>query len=217
MQALRPRAGGDVRFRGVGGHDMAEQGLVSLFPIDELAIMGFGAIPRRLPAILRRIRETADAVIAARPDVLVIIDSPDFSHRVAKRVRAAAPSIPIVNYVPPSVWAWRPWRARSMRRYVDHALALLPFEPAAHRELGGPPCTYVGHPLVEQVAQLRPNAEEAIRRRSEPPVVLVLPGSRGGEIRGLAGVFGDTIARLRERIGPIELVLPTVPALLQAA
>src|SRR6185437_919795 len=111
---------------------------------------------------------------------------------------------------PPSVWAWRPWRARSMRRYVDHALALLPFEPAAHRKLGGPPCSYVGHPLVEQIAQLRPNAEEAARRRADPPVVLVLPGSRSGEIRRLAAVFGETLARLRDSVGPIELVLPTV-------
>ena len=138
----------------------------SLFPIDELAINGFAAIPARLPLILRRIREAADAVIAARPDVLVIIDSPDFTHRVARRVRAAAPDIPIVDYVSPTVWAWRPGRAAAMRRYVDHVLALLPFEPEAHRRLGGPPCTYVGHPLAEAVATLRPTPR---RRRGATP------------------------------------------------
>ena len=129
---------------------MAAEGLTSLFPIEELAIIGFSAILRQLPAILRRIRETVDAIVTRRPDVLVIIDSPEFTQRVAKRVRAAAPSIPIVDYVSPSVWAWRPGRAREMRDYVDHVLALLPFEPEAHRRLGGPPCTYVGHPLTRR-------------------------------------------------------------------
>ena len=213
IEALRERAGHDVQFIGVGAHAMAAQGVHSLFPIDQLAIVGFAAIPGRLALILRRIRETAAAILAAQPDVLIIIDSPDFTHRVARRVRAANPAIPIVNYVPPSVWAWRPWRAKAMRRYVDHALALLPFEPAVHRKLGGPPCTYVGHPLVEQIAALRPNAEEARRRQSDPPVVLVLPGSRPGEIRRLAPVFGEAVARLHDRAGGVELVLPTVPAL----
>ena len=108
---------------------MAAEGVPSLFPLGELAIIGFGGIPARLPKILRRIRETADAVVSAKPDVLVIIDSPEFTHRVARRVRARAPEIPIVDYVCPSVWAWRPGRARAMRAYVDHVLALLPFEP----------------------------------------------------------------------------------------
>ncbi len=213
MAALREQAGPDIQFIGVGGHDMAARGLASLFPIDQLSIMGFVSIPRRLPNILRRIRETADAVIAARPDALVIIDSPDLTHRVARRVRRTDPSIPIVDYVSPSVWAWRPGRARAMRAYVDHVLALLPFEPQAHRDLGGPPCTYVGHPLAAEVAKLRPNADEALRRRADPPVILVLPGSRSGEIRRHTAIFGEALALLRERIGPIEVVLPTVPHL----
>jgi lipid-A-disaccharide synthase len=215
MKALRERAG-RVEFLGVGGRSMAAEGLNSPFPIDDLAIIGFTAIPRRLPKILRRIRETAVAAVAARPDVLVIIDSPDFTHRVARRVRAADPSIPIANYVSPSVWAWRPGRARAMRRYVDHVLALLPFEPDVHTRLGGPPCTYVGHPLTDQIATLRPNAEEASRRLTDPPVVVVLPGSRSGEIRRHAAVFGDAIERVRARAGALELVLPTVPHLLEA-
>src|ERR1700693_3385010 len=154
MRVLAARCGGKVRFAGVGGHDMATAGLASLFPIDDLAIMGFTAIPQRLPMILRRIRETAAATVAAAPDALVIIDSPDFTHRVARRVRAAAPSIPIIDYVSPSVWAWRPGRARAMRNYVDHVLALLPFEPEEYRRLRGPPCSYVGHPLTEQLTTL---------------------------------------------------------------
>src|SRR5215471_1607766 len=135
MAAIEDLASCPVTFCGIGGSAMAERGLRSLFPLDELAVNGFSAIPARLPLILRRIREAADAVIAAKPDVLVIIDSPDFTHRVARRVRAAAPGIPIVNYASPTVWAWRPGRARAMRGYVDHVLGLLPFEPEAYRKL----------------------------------------------------------------------------------
>ncbi|MEP7029596.1 MAG: lipid-A-disaccharide synthase [Pseudolabrys sp.] len=212
MAAIKRRAPGAL-FSGVGGSHMAGEGLTSLFPLGDLAIVGIGAIIANLPKILRRIRETADAVIAARPDVLVIIDSPEFTHRVARRVRAQVPSIPIVDYVCPSVWAWRPGRARAMRAYVDHVLALLPFEPAEMKRLGGPRTTFVGHPLAEHVAQMRPNADEARRRLTDPPVLLVLPGSRSGEIRHMADVFGKAVARVAARIGPIDVVVPSVPRL----
>ena len=205
--------GGAVKLSGVGGWAMAAAGIASPFPIGELSIIGLNAIPRRLPMILRRIRETAAAIVAAQPDALVIIDSPDFTHRVARSVRRLAPTIPILDYVSPSVWAWRPGRARAMRGYVDCVLAILPFEPAAHVRLGGPPCIYVGHPLIERVAELHPDADEAQRRRAEPPLVLVLPGSRSGEIRRLIGIFGEAIARMAARVGPIEVVLPTMPHL----
>jgi lipid-A-disaccharide synthase len=213
IEALRARLAGKVRFAGVGGADMAAAGMESLVPIEELSIMGFAALPRGIPKILRRIREVGDAVLHDRPDVLVIIDSPDFTHRVARRVRARDPSIPIVDYVSPTVWAWRPGRARAMRRYVDHLLALLPFEPDVHRQLGGPPCTYVGHPLLQQVATLRPNAEERERRVGNPPVLLVLPGSRRGEIRHHMDVLGETLARLKAQGVSFEPVIPTLPHL----
>jgi lipid-A-disaccharide synthase len=213
VRALRRDTGGALVLAGVGGRAMAAEGVVSPFPTDDLAIVGVSAIPARLRLILRRIRETADAVIAARPDALVIIDSPDFTHRVARRVRARAPSIPIVDYVSPTVWAWRSGRARAMRAYVDCVLAILPFEPAAHQRLGGPPCVYVGHPLIERLSDLRPNPREAERRRSSPPLVLVLPGSRSSEIRLLLAIFGEAIAHLHARVGDIELVLPTMPHL----
>jgi lipid-A-disaccharide synthase len=213
-RALVARAGGAVRLSGVGGRAMAAAGIVSPFAIDDLSIIGATAIPRRLPTILRRIRETADAVIAARPDALVIIDSPDFTHRVARRVHRYAPSVPIIDYVSPTVWAWRPWRARAMRRYIDCVLAILPFEPAAHARLGGPPCVYVGHPLIERVAELRPSREEQQRRESDPPLVLVLPGSRASEIRRLLPIFGAALGQAAAKVGAIDLVLPTVPHLL---
>ena len=213
-RALMSREHGRLNLAGVGGRAMAAAGIRSPFAIDDLSILGLSAIPRRLSLILRRIRETADAVVAARPDALVIIDSPDFTHRVARRVRRLAPNIPILDYVSPSVWAWRPWRARAMRGYVDCVLAILPFEPAAHLRLGGPPCIYVGHPMIERVAEMRPNAEELKRRGSDPPIVLVLPGSRSSELQRLLATFGTAIARVAERTGPLELVLPTVPHLL---
>ncbi|HEY3793749.1 MAG TPA: lipid-A-disaccharide synthase [Bradyrhizobium sp.] len=216
MKVLRQRLGGAVRFDGVGGRSMMQEGLSSRFPIEELSIIGLAAIAKRLPAILRRIRETADAVTEASSDILVIIDSPDFTHRVARRVRARNPAIPIIDYVSPSVWAWRPGRARAMAAYVDHVLALLPFEPEQYRRLRGPPCSYVGHPLIEQVATLRPGQAEQRRRDEQPPVLLVLPGSRRSEIRHHLAIFGEALGRLRAQDIAFEPVLPTMPHLEQA-
>lgn len=210
MRALRDAAGGAVSFEGVGGERMEAEGLRSAFPIHDIAVMGFVPVIRRLPLILRRIRQAADAVLLASPDVLIIIDSPDFTHRVAKRVRARRPGLPIVDYVSPSVWAWRPRRAPAMRRYVDHLLALLPFEPAAHARLGGPPCTYVGHPLIERLGELRPDARDVTRRNESPPMIVVLPGSRRAEISRLSEDFGAALGMVVSRRGPIDLVLPAV-------
>jgi lipid-A-disaccharide synthase len=216
MKVLRQRLGDAVRFEGVGGRAMAAEGLKSQFPISELSIMGFSAVIRQLPKLLRLIRQTANAVIRARPDILIIIDSPDFTHRVARRVRARDASIPIVDYVSPSVWAWRPGRARAMRSYVDHVLALLPFEPEEYRQLRGPPCSYVGHPLTEQLGSLRPAGEEQRRRSEKPPVLLVLPGSRRSEIRHHMAIFGEALERLWTAGTAFELILPTMPHLLDA-
>jgi lipid-A-disaccharide synthase len=216
MKVLRQRLGGAVQFEGVGGQSMAREGLSSLFPIEALSIMGLAAVVKQLPAILRLIRQTADAVTLASPDILVIIDSPDFTHRVARRVRARDPSIPIVDYVSPSVWAWRSGRARAMRGYVDHVLALLPFEPEAYRRLHGPLCSYVGHPLVEQIDALRPGASEQERRERPPPVLLVLPGSRRSEINHHMAVFGETLGGLQAAGVAFELMLPIMPHLQEA-
>jgi lipid-A-disaccharide synthase len=215
MKVLRQRLGGAVRFEGVGGQSMAREGLTSLFPIEELSIIGLAAVLKQLPKVLRLIRETVGAVMRAHPDILVIIDSPDFTHRVARRVRARDPAIPIIDYVSPSVWAWRPGRARAMRVYIDHVLALLPFEPEEYRRLRGPPCSYVGHPLTEQLATLRPGAEELNRRNEAPPVLLVLPGSRRSEISHHMAVFGETLGRLHAGGIAFELILPTMPHLVE--
>ncbi len=216
IAAVRQGTAGQVRVSGIGGTHMAREGIASPFALGDLAIIGVSAIPRRLPRILRRIREAADAAVAANPDVVVIIDSPDFTHRVARRVRARAPKIPIVDYVCPSVWAWRPGRARKMRSYVDLVLGLLPFEPAAMQKLSGPHCVYVGHPLAEEVPRLRPSPAEEERRRSAPPVLIVMPGSRSGEIRRFAAIFGETVGRVVQQTGPLDVFVPTVPRLVEA-
>jgi len=216
MKVLRQRLGDAVQFQGVGGRAMTREGLVSLFPIEDVSIVGLAAVVRQIPKLLRLIWQTAAAVTDASADVLVIIDSPDFTHRVARRVRARDPAIPIIDYVSPTVWAWRPGRARAMRRYVDHVLALLPFEPDAYRRLNGPPCSYVGHPLIEQVGQLRPSPDEQRRREQPPPVLLVLPGSRRSEIGHHLSVFGDALGHLRKQGVNFEAVLPTMPHLQDA-
>jgi len=207
IRALRDRVG-DLDIEGIGGRQMIEEGLRPLFPLADIAVMGIVPVMARLPLLVRRIREAAEAAVAARPGVLVIIDSPDFTHRVARRVRSLDPTIPIVDYVSPTVWAWRPGRAPAMRRYVDHLLALLPFEPEAHRRLGGPPCTYVGHPLIERLDGLRPNPEEAAAR--ERPTLLVLPGSRRSEIHRLMAPFGEAVLRVSKAVGGLDVVLPAV-------
>ncbi|MGB8278811.1 MAG: lipid-A-disaccharide synthase [Methylovirgula sp.] len=209
MRALR-RARPDVEFCGVGGAAMAGAGLVSLYPLEELAVMGFLPVLRHLPRLLKRMDETVAAVLRARPDALVIIDSPDFTHRVARRVRRSMPQLPIIDYVSPTVWAWRSGRARTMRASIDHVLALLPFEPEAYRRLGGPACSYVGHPLIERIADLTPGPEDLHRRNQAPPLIVVLPGSRHSEVERLMPIFAQTLKLLADQSGAFEAVLPAV-------
>ena len=214
MTALHARHGADVGFSGIGGSHMEDAGLKSLFPSSELSLMGFTAVIARLPSLIRRLRQAVDAVVSEKPDVLVIIDSPDFTQRVAARVRERAPEIAIVNWISPTVWAWRPGRARKMASYVDHLMAILPFEPHVHRKLGGPPCSYVGHPILSQLDSLTPApGERPELNEADAPHLLVLPGSRRSEIRRLMPVFGETLAQIAERIPGLRATLPTVPRL----
>lgn len=217
MAAIRDKADREVTWIGVGGEDMERHGLASLFPLSDVAVMGPIAILKRLPQLVKRVHQAVDAAVAADPDVVVVIDSPEFTHPIAKRIRKQLPGVPIIDYVSPSVWAWRPGRARRMRAYVDHVLALLPFEPEAHRRLGGPPCTYVGHPLVERIDWLRSldPAPLAQRLGLDParPVLVVLPGSRPSEVSRLMQPFGDALALLAEPGGAApQVVIPAVPS-----
>jgi lipid-A-disaccharide synthase len=202
----------EARFVGLAGHRMQARGMKSLFPVSEITAMGFASVALQLPRIVRRGYQLIDAIAEWRPDVLVIVDNPDFNHAVARRAARRTPATAIVNYVSPSVWAWRPGRARRMAGYVDHMLALLPFEPEAHARLGGPACSYVGHPLIEALDRLRPAPGER-RPVEEGPVLLVLPGSRRSEIAGLMEPFAETAARLASEHPGLEVVLPAVPHL----
>nr|WP_210292349.1 lipid-A-disaccharide synthase [Rhizobium sp. BK602] len=214
VAALKRRHDGPIELVGVGGEALEAQGLQSLFDYSELSIMGFSQVIKRLPKLLARIRQTANAIIAARPDVLLIIDSPDFTHRVARKVRAALPDLPIVDYVCPSVWAWKEYRARKMLAYVDHVLAILPFEPAAMQRLTGPATTYVGHRLTVDPSLLKTRRERALRSMNTPlgdKAILLLPGSRGSEIRQLLPVFEQAAIELSRRNDRVRFILPTVP------
>lgn len=210
MKALNDRLGEGVRYCGVGGEKMTGLGLTSFFNMSDVSVMGLTAVIARLPLIVRRVYQTVDAVVAAKPDVLVIVDSPDFTHSVAKRVRKRAPHIPVVGYVSPSVWAWRPGRAKKMSAYVDELLALLPFEPAVHKRLGGPRTHYVGHPLCEKADELRPSDGERTPLEENLPVLVVLPGSRGSEIDRLLGDFGQTLKLVADQVPNLRIVLPAV-------
>jgi len=214
MTALNERSEAPLVYSGVGGEQMREMGLRSLFPLSDVAVMGPLAILRQLPRLVRRVYQTVDAAVAASPDLVVIIDSPEFTHPIAKRIRRKCPDVPIINYVSPSVWAWRPGRARKMRGYVDHVLALMPFEPEEHARLGGPPCSYVGHPLVEQDAWIRSLDPAGLAQRlgidRARPVLVVLPGSRATEVRRLMAPFGETIARLRAEGHDPQVIIPAV-------
>lgn len=219
IAALERITGRSVELIGVGGRHLRQHGLDPLFDGSDIALMGITAVLRDLPRLARRIRQAADTIARAKPDCLITIDSPDFCLRVAKKLRAAAPSIPIVHYVCPSVWAWRPGRAPAMRPYVDRVLCVLPFEPAALERLDGPQGIYVGHRLVTHQGVLDARAAQQGRALASDPAghqagprsLLVLPGSRRSEVRQLLAPFGETIRVLAERGHSFSVTLPTVP------
>ena len=206
--AIKEALDGQVAFAGLAGERMQAEGLTSLFPLGDIAVMGLINIIKQYPALYRRGIEVVDNIRATKPDLLLIIDSPEFTHAVAKRVRKQRPDLPIINYVSPSVWAWRPGRAKKMAAYVDHLLALLPFEVKAHQELGGPPCSYVGHPLIERLDVLRPSLGE--RENLDAPVLLVLPGSRRSEVGRLMGEFGQVVEKAKDKHPDLRIILPAV-------
>lgn len=204
------RTGRELDLVGVGGDRLQSEGLNSLFDFSELSVMGIADVLSNLPSLFRRIRQTAAAIIAERPDALIIIDSPDFTHRVAKRVRKALPNLPVIQYVCPSVWAWKEYRAQAMLEYVDLVLAVLPFEPAVMQRLGGPKTVYVGHRLAADPNILRVRAARQTRGFDAPPTVLLLPGSRSSEIKRLADVMGQAAAEIKTRHSDARFLLPAV-------
>lgn len=215
IDALRAQTDRLVDLVGVGGEHLAQRGLKTFFDPHEIALMGLGAILKNLPGLVLRIRETARQIVTEKPDCVLLIDSPDFTHRVAKKIRAANSAIPIIKYIAPSVWAWRPQRARAMRASIDHVLTVLPFEVEVMQRLSGPPATYVGHRLTSHkpilCARAVQIALEPQRFENETRTLLLLPGSRRSEIQMLMEPFGKTIAELAERVEKLEVILPTLP------
>jgi lipid-A-disaccharide synthase len=212
LKALRP----DVVFDGIGGSDMEAQGLVSRFPMEELSVMGIAEILPKYRALMARINETAQTVIDTAPDVMITIDSPDFSLRVARRVKARSP-VRTVHYVAPTVWAWRPGRARKMSHFIDQVLALFPFEPPL-MTVGGMTCDFVGHPVVSEPLA---SAEDAGAFRADhgiadAPVLLVLPGSRRGEVARLSEVFGASVAPVLAAHPGLRVVVPAAAPVAEA-
>ena len=206
LKSLRPA----LQVRGIGGPLMQADGLHSLFPMEELSVMGLAEVLPKYAHLKRRIREAAADVLAAAPDALITIDSPDFVLRVARIVRAARPDLRTIHYVAPSVWAWRPGRAAKMAHVIDHVLALLPFEPP-YMTAAGMTCDFVGHPVVSAP---RASAAEAQAFRADlgggGPLVLALPGSRRGEVARLAPVIGGVLDRVRAVHPQVQVVLPTL-------
>ena len=196
-----------VEFHGIGGPMMQAEGLASLFPIDELSVMGIAEVLPKYAALKRRIRQAAAAAIALNPDALITIDSPDFCLRVADLVKAAQPGLRTIHYVAPSVWAWRPGRAAKMAKVIDHVMALLPFEPP-YMTAAGMSCEFVGHPVVAE--PLATPAERSLMD-GPSPLILALPGSRKGEVTRLAPVLGQVLARIKLAHPQARVALPTVP------
>ncbi len=209
MAALRRATGEKIRFAGIGGERMAGEGLETLFPIADLSVMGFAEVLPRLPTIFERIRRTVAEIRATRPDVVVLIDSPSFGLRVADRIRDTG--IPVVQYVAPQLWAWRPGRAKKLGRRVDATLALLPFEPAFFAGLGLA-CVHVGHPVLEDVLVGTGGADFRVRHSipDSHRIVMVMPGSRVGLFGRMAPVFLEAARLLARGRDNLTFVLPSV-------
>ena len=210
MVALKRRTGDRVRFAGIGGPLMAEQELESLFPYSELSLMGFLEVVPHIARLLGRIRATARTARRLRPAAFVSVDVPGFALRVARRLKGAG--FPLVHYVAPTVWAYRPGRAAEIARYLDHVLCLFPFEPP-YFEAEGLDASFVGHPLIEEPIGQADGPGFRQRHGIAPaqPVIAALPGSRTSELRRHEPVFAETVRALAQRIEGLRILVPTLP------
>jgi lipid-A-disaccharide synthase len=211
IEGLKQLTNGHVRVIGVGGTAMRAGGLQSLYPLDDTSVMGLREVVPRIPRILARVRQAADFAAKMRPDITVTIDSPDFTHRVARAIRRKAPDLKLVSYVAPQVWASRADRAKKMATYFDHVLCLLPFEVPFFAD-AGLKATFVGHPVVERAPTAGLGATFRTKHgiAADERVLVLLPGSRLNEIRFLWPVFQEAIERTEAQTGKLRVVVPTV-------
>ncbi|ADR51985.1 lipid-A-disaccharide synthase [Candidatus Liberibacter solanacearum CLso-ZC1] len=212
IKSLKEMIPDPISLVGVGGSSLQKEGLVSLFDFSELSIIGIMQVIKHLPRFIWRINQTVELIVLSKPDVLLIVDNPDFTHRVAKRIRKRLPQLPIVNYVCPSVWAWREGRARNMRSYIDHVISILPFEAEVMRRLEGPSTIFVGHPLSADSTVLEVYNKQKNKQytSSEQKKILLLPGSRAKEISKILPIFGKAMISLVKRNPTFKFSLVTV-------
>ena len=212
IDSLREAFDGSINFVGIGGNGMMNRGLDSIFPMSDLSVMGLVEIALKYPNLKNRLNQTIQSILDEKPDILLTIDAPEFCFRVAKKIKLSNKNIPIAHYVAPSVWAWRPNRAKKISEFVDHILALFPFEPRYFRDVGIK-CDFVGHPIVtesladdESIAEFKNEYSLA-----DEPIILCLPGSRKSEIDRLMPVFGETLEKFSNILPSARFVLPSTP------
>lgn len=199
----------NIELFGVGGQELSDLGLKSLFPYEELSIIGIWSILKNIKKLNIRLNFTVKAIVDYNPDILIIIDSPEFTHRVAKRVNKSLPNLPIINLVPPLVWVWRRYRARYMQDYITHILCIYPFEPRVFRELNGPNCTYIGNPLFNKITQIREIKDQELLDRLVPKTILFMPGSRQSEVEKLLPTAVNSFKKILTQGYNIKIKIPT--------
>ena len=212
IDSLREAFDGSINFVGIGGNGMMNRGLDSIFPMSDLSVMGLVEIALQYPNLKNRLNQTIQSILDEKPDILLTIDAPEFCFRVAKKIKLSDKNIPIAHYVAPSVWAWRPNRAKKISEFVDHILALFPFEPRYFRDVGIK-CDFVGHPIVTESLADEESIAEFKNEYSlaDEPIILCLPGSRKSEIDRLMPVFGETLEKFSNILPSARFVLPSTP------
>ena len=212
MDSLIAATDDSLNFVGIGGIGMTSRGLRSLFPMSELSVMGFIEIASQYTKLKKRINETVFSILHEKPDILLTIDAPEFCFRVAKKIKLINKDIPIAHYVAPTVWAWRPGRAKNISNFIDHILALFPFEPPYFRDVEIN-CDFVGHPIVSENLADEDSITEFKKEFSitDEPIILCLPGSRKAEIDRLMPVFGKTLDRFSNILPDARFILPSTP------
>ena len=214
IHSLREKLDNPPSFVGIGGTAMTNHGLNSIFLMSELSVMGFIEIAYNYKNLKKRLDQTVSAILDEKPDILLTIDSPEFCFRVAKKIKVVNKSIPIVHYVAPTVWAWRPKRARAISNYIDHVMALFPFEPPYFHRVGLS-CDFVGHPIVSEEIATDKNIVDLKKEYSlsDAPTILCLPGSRKSEIDRLMPTFGESLIKFSRLIPNANFILPSTPHL----
>jgi lipid-A-disaccharide synthase len=218
MHALQQQSKTPVKFYGVGGEAMAAAGLNTLFAIEELAVIGPAAFIAAIPRGYRLAKKLVDYLSKQDLDALIVIDSPEFNHPVARWLRSGNRTLPIFDLVAPTVWAWRPWRARKMKSYISEVLAILPFEPQVFAELDGPPCTFVGHPAMDRAKHFSMTGR-AFRKKylipEDKSLLVMLPGSRRSEIKRHMAIFNQAINQFEDSVGEVCIVMPIIPHMMR--